>query len=77
MMNCKDVSTLISEGDRGSWTVSRRLAVSFHLLICRHCRAFARQIEALAAMARRLSGATASEPPETLEASILDRLTRP
>lgn len=76
MMTCKDVSTLVSLGDPASWPVSRRLAVWFHLLMCRQCRAFARQVEMLARAARGASAEAAKEPPPAFEAAIVDRLKK-
>lgn len=74
MMTCKDVSTLVSLGDVGSWSVSRRLAIRVHLLMCRHCRAFARQVEMLTRAARRAGAQVAQEPAATFETTIVNRL---
>ena len=76
MMTCKDVSTLVSLGDPGSWPVSRRIAVWFHLFMCRQCRAFARQVEMLARTARRMGGQVEREPAGAFEAAIVDRLKK-
>lgn len=76
MMTCKDVATLVSLGDVGSRPVSRRLAVWLHLLMCRHCRAFARQVELMARTARRVSGESAKEPAQAFETAIVDRLRK-
>ncbi|MDO8794681.1 MAG: hypothetical protein Q7J25_08685 [Vicinamibacterales bacterium] len=76
MMTCKDVSTLVSLGDPASWPVARRLAVWFHLLMCRQCRAFARQVETLARTARRVGGQAETEPAGSFEAAIVDRLKK-
>ncbi|MGE3577647.1 MAG: zf-HC2 domain-containing protein [Vicinamibacterales bacterium] len=76
MMTCKDVSTLVSLGDVGSWSVSRRLAIRLHLLMCRHCRAFARQVEMLTHAARGTGARVGQEPPPTFETAIVDRLRK-
>jgi hypothetical protein len=59
-MTCKQASHLMATGaaDVSPWTT--RLVLRLHLLICRHCRAFARQLEALSAAARRVAAGTAS-----------------
>ncbi len=54
MPTCREVAREIaSDGlERCGWW--RRLRVQLHLLMCRHCRAYARQIRALGVLARRL-----------------------
>lgn len=76
MMTCKDVSTLVSLGDVGSRPVSRRLAVWVHLLMCRQCRAFARQVEVLTRAVRGAAARAAQEPPVNFETTIVDRLRK-
>jgi predicted anti-sigma-YlaC factor YlaD len=77
MMTCKEVSTLMSTGslDDASWRV--RMAVRLHLSMCRHCRAFKRQLEALATVARTLSAADAAELPSDFEARFSESLRAP
>lgn len=76
MMRCKEVSTLMSTGslDDASWRV--RLAVRLHLSMCRHCRAFKRQLEALATAARTLSASRETELRQDFEATLSERLSR-
>jgi len=53
MMTCEELSQLIA-GDRlprRGWRL--RLAVRLHLLLCRHCRNYVRQLAAIGAEARR------------------------
>lgn len=75
MMTCKEVSTLMSMGglDNAPWRV--RLAVRLHLSMCRHCRAFRRQLEALARVARTLSASRETELPQDFEATLSERLS--
>ena len=75
-MRCKEVSTLMSTGslDDASWRV--RLAVRLHLSMCRHCRAFKRQLEALATAARTLSASRETELRQDFEATLSERLSR-
>jgi predicted anti-sigma-YlaC factor YlaD len=74
MMTCKEVSTLMSAGglDGARWSV--RLAVRLHLSMCRHCRAFKRQLEALASAARTLSASCEADLPTDFEASLAESL---
>jgi hypothetical protein len=57
MIRCKEVATLLSTDQLASQTVWRRTGVRLHLMMCRHCRRFARQIALLKLAAADL-GAT-------------------
>lgn len=76
MMTCKDVSTLVSTGDLDDAPLRTRLSVRLHLSMCRHCRAFRRQIEALTNAARALAASRDAEYPADFEAKLADRLRR-
>lgn len=84
MLNCKETAHAVSTEDvvPGGWR--KRLAVKLHLMMCRHCRRYAQQIEALGEATR----ATFQHPPEDpsspeapenlakLQSDILDRLSQ-
>lgn len=78
MLSCREVARHVaSDGlEEQSWLV--RAGVRFHLLMCRHCREYSRQLRALGALARRLGKST--EPDEAhiqeLGTKILDTLDR-
>jgi predicted anti-sigma-YlaC factor YlaD len=74
MMPCKQVATLLSTGDLAGSGVRTRLAVRFHLAMCRHCRAFKQQIDAIGRLAGRLSRQYDEEPAPDFEASVARRL---
>ena len=74
MMTCKDVSTLVSTGGLPEAPLARRLGARLHLAMCRHCRAFQRQVEAIARAARTLNRVFQGEPPSTFETSVVQRL---
>jgi predicted anti-sigma-YlaC factor YlaD len=74
MMTCKEVSMLISAGGLSDAPFARRLAVRLHLAMCRHCRAFRRQVEAVASAARAAGAALEAEPPHDFESKIAQRL---
>jgi predicted anti-sigma-YlaC factor YlaD len=76
MMTCKDVSTLLSTGELQSASLARRLGVGVHLAMCRHCRAFRRQLNAISDAARALSAAFRTEPRSAFEADVVQRLLR-
>jgi anti-sigma factor ChrR (cupin superfamily) len=74
MLRCKDVSTLIATDglDRAPWP--RRVAVALHLMMCRHCRRFARNIKALKRATRAIGKAFEAEVPADLEQKLRRRL---
>jgi predicted anti-sigma-YlaC factor YlaD len=76
MMTCQEVSTLMSTGDLPRASLTCRLGVGFHLAMCRHCRAFRRQLEAIGRAARALSATFEAEPPTAFEADMVQRLLR-
>lgn len=76
MMTCKDVSTRISAGDLSGAPLARRLAVHVHLAMCRHCRAFRRQVQAVARAAGVAAAALNAEPSRDFESTIVDRMRR-
>jgi len=61
MWSCKEISLLASKAldSRLSWR--ERWAVRLHLVYCRGCREFGRQIEFLRRMARRPEAPTTSD----------------
>ena len=76
MMTCKEVSTMMSMGNLDAAPWRTRLAVRLHLSMCRHCRAFKRQLEALAKVARALSLSCDAELPKDFEATLSASLNR-
>ena len=74
MMTCHDVSRLLSTGRLFDASLVRKLGAHIHLAMCRHCRAFRRQIEALARAAREAAVAFERELPRDFESRIVQRL---
>ncbi len=74
MLTCKEVTTMISSDTlaRRGWRA--RMGVKLHLMMCRHCSRYARQLRAIAAEARRAY----AELPKVaeLERSILKALEK-
>lgn len=54
MINCKEATQLISQGQERTLSLAERLALKLHFLICEGCRASERQFEFLRAAARRI-----------------------
>jgi hypothetical protein len=74
MMTCKEVSTLVSMEHLEEAPRARRMAVRLHLMMCRHCRAFRRQLRIIGDVARLIARDFEREPTAAFESRILDRL---
>lgn len=56
MLSCREVSGMVASGSvetAGRWL---RLRVRLHLLWCRLCRRYVRELRAIAALAREMAG---------------------
>lgn len=75
MLSCKQVATALSSGELEGAGPHHRLSIWFHLVICKYCRAYARQIRALGDATKRLLGSesTRSEELERLEERLVER----
>ncbi len=75
MTSCKDVTRKIASDEFREAGWRERLAVRFHLFMCRHCRRYAAQLRVIGAAARELCGPLAQDPStlERLERQILER----
>jgi len=74
MMTCHDVSTLVSSGALPDASLVRQWGVRMHLAMCRHCRAFRRQVETVARAAHAAGLAFERELPQDFESRIVQRL---
>lgn len=52
MDSCKKISELISAGMDRDLTLTERLRLRFHLLLCRGCANFEQQLQSLRSMSR-------------------------
>lgn len=81
MLNCNDISKLISRSmdERLAW--HQRLAIRTHLLYCKWCRRFAAQTKIMRAASARYAGQLATTFEDRLSpeqrAQILQGLNRP
>jgi hypothetical protein len=57
MMNCSEISELVASGRSDEIGFAKRLELKMHFFMCKHCRTYAKQINALGIGARRLLGA--------------------
>ena len=75
MLACKEVTRLWATEDIRRAPLMRKLAVRIHLLMCRHCRRYVRELTAIGAAARSL-GQRLSGTAETtkLDQRILEEI---
>ena len=74
MLNCKELARLLAADEFEDARWMKRFSVRFHLVMCRHCRRYAWQLEAIGKAARDVVGLRAQDDParlERLEATIL------
>jgi len=76
MLTCKEVSHSIATDEVQTAGWRQRLAVKLHLLMCRHCRRYSRQIREIGDAAQGVFGRDSldSTSRDRLRDSILDRL---
>lgn len=74
MLNCKEVSRVIASDELVSSGWRTRLAAKLHLLMCRHCRRYSRQIRSLGQATRQIlqQADEVSTSQEQLRSAILD-----
>jgi hypothetical protein len=73
MLKCKEVARLLSTDAAVDGMLSDRLRVKLHLLFCKHCRGYARQLRAVGAAGREAWSECTGEREtlDRLEAEIL------
>ncbi|HEX9205576.1 MAG TPA: hypothetical protein VF853_06580 [Candidatus Deferrimicrobiaceae bacterium] len=79
MLSCKDVTHLVSESMDRTLPLGKRVGVRLHLLVCRFCERYRRQLLLLRETARHLAleGETPGEPlPESLSPEARDKIRR-
>lgn len=74
MRNCKDVTQLISESMDTSLPIGKRIGVRIHLLMCRFCARYERQLLLIRDTVRHL--VAAEDKPEDPSGEILSEETR-
>jgi len=75
MFSCKDVSEKISQSMDGQLPFHHHMAVRIHLLMCRYCARFRRQLFMLRKMSRYTEGGPApTHAPNTLSRETKERI---
>ena len=70
MLSCRELAELITDYLEGALSLPDRVRFQLHLGLCRHCRAYLRQLKETAAALHQLPAALL--PPE-FEAELLHR----
>jgi len=70
MLSCKDVTRLISDSMDRSLPLGKRIGVRLHLMICRFCVRYERQLQLIRDTVRRIA-----DPPDPPAALPLDALS--
>jgi predicted anti-sigma-YlaC factor YlaD len=64
MLTCRELTELVTEYLEGKLSIGQRLRFDMHIGMCRHCRAYLRQMKHTVQALGRLP--EESVPPETL-----------
>jgi hypothetical protein len=75
MLSCKDVTRLLSESMDHSLPFGKQVGVRFHLLICRFCLRYERQLLLIRETARRFA-AIEDAPGEALSEEAKERIRK-
>jgi predicted anti-sigma-YlaC factor YlaD len=67
MLNCREVAELCSEEMERPLRIGERVSMSTHLMMCRNCTNYRKQVKALRFMAHAYAGGGAVIPPEANE----------
>ena len=71
MLKCRDISELATDFSEGALPPGRRLAMRFHLFICRMCRDYLDQLaKTRVLMSQRALAAPSAEAEERLLAGL-------
>lgn len=74
MLSCKDVTHLISQSMDHSLPLGKRIGVRIHLLMCRFCERYERQLLLIRAIVKHL--VATHDTPEDPSGEILSEETR-
>lgn len=74
MMSCKQATELMTLSEEHPLPATRRLALRMHLLICRHCSRYARQLRYLREVVQRLPERQPADPDDRLPEAAKERI---
>lgn len=75
MLSCRDVTRLLSESMDASLPMGKRIGVRLHLLICKFCVRYERQLLLIRETVRRIAAAEES-PGEALSEDARERIRK-
>jgi hypothetical protein len=76
MLNCRQVTRLVSQAMDAKLPWHQRLAIRIHLLYCLWCRRYAAQIQFLRQATRELAGGTNSAESEKLSSEAKEQIRK-
>lgn len=80
MLNCKQASELISQSLDEPISFSDKLQLKFHLLICKYCKRFSRQMHtiraAMSELRSKIEADTSIKLSEDAKKRILDEINK-
>jgi hypothetical protein len=76
MFNCKDVSRLVSESMDRRLTWRQRYGIRFHLLMCRYCSRYQKQMRLLRRLLRQQAETPQDSSLPALDEAGKDRLRK-
>ncbi len=75
LFNCKEVSHLVSESMDHKISVSKRMGVRFHLMMCKHCARFENQLTMIRSLLKnRSTDSTSLKMDEEVKKKITQSL---
>lgn len=76
MPTCKEISRAVASDELATASWKKRLAAKLHLLMCRHCRRYARQMQRIGEAAKDvfIDQPTMPESRNRLRGAILDQI---
>ena len=76
MFNCRQIARLVSESMDRKLSPGRRLGVRFHLLMCRHCARYKKQLHLMRRLIRGHASAGAKYSSTAMDDQAKERLRR-
>lgn len=74
MLSCKQASQLVSQSFDRPISARERLALAFHLMICKFCRRFNRQLTQISSVIHKLTRHTEQDESLQLSAEAKQRI---
>jgi hypothetical protein len=74
LLNCKEISHLVSQSMDTKLPLQKRLGIKFHLLICRYCDRYAKQLLIMRNTIHAFSDVNDGPPLKTMSGERKERL---